>query len=307
MACNAYSSSSVVVVAALLVGTAAARAQSSHLTRLETAVPALAPDPVSAVAAGGWTSAWLSPAAGRNASGVLVGLEHSGFAAVTTVFAAGRFHYGLVWQLSFAQTSVTDLFDDALLADYPELSTLRASATQIGLDAVLPLGSGPAVGLGVLYEREDFLGDASRAWRLRASSAGPSVLGIRSAAVWERVVFGGGRRAGVGRVRMGLARTFGARVIAVDLGAGTVLGRLWAAEPAGWQVASSVRVTVLNLLSLSASFGAERDGFGDGGWLGFAAFGVGLSLGVVAADFRHGGLTAAEAAPTAVSLRYQPG
>lgn len=306
MACNACSSSSL-AVAALLAVTSPAVAQSSHLTRLEGAVPALVPDPVSAIAAGGWTSAWLSPAAGQNATGVLVGLEHSGFAAVTTVFAAGRFHYGLVWQVSFAQTRVADLFDDALLAEFPGLSTLRASATQVGLDAVLPLGSGPAVGLGVLYEREDFLGDASRAWRLRASSAGPSVLGIRSAAVWERVVFGGGRRAGVGRVRMGLARTFGARPIAVDLGAGAVLGRLWAAEPGGWQVASSVRVTVLNLLTLSGSFGLERDGFGDGGWLGFAAFGVGLSLGSVGADFRHGGVAAAEAVPTAVSLRYQPG
>ena len=50
----------------------------------------------------------------------------------------------------------------------------------------------------------------------------------------------------------------------------------------------------------------ERDGFGDEGWLRFAAFCVGLSLGSVGADFRHGGVAAAEAAPTAVSLRSQP-
>jgi hypothetical protein len=288
----------------MAAGTPAA-AQSSHLTRLETAAPAVAPDPVSGIAADGWVGAWLAPAAGRNVTGVLVGLEHAGFAAVTTVFAAARIRQGMVWQLSVAQTRVTDLFDDALLAQFPELSTLRASATQIGLDAVLPLG-GAALGLGVLHEREEFLGDASRAWRVRGSAAGPRALGIRTAAVFERVVSGGGPAAGPGRVRVGAARPFGSRPVAVTLGLGLAGGALWAAESGRWQAAASVRVTVLELLSVSGALGAERDPFGAGGWLGFAALGVGVSLGPVGADVRRGGLGAADAAPMAVSVIYQP-
>jgi hypothetical protein len=79
-----------------------------------------------------------------------------------------------------------------------------------------------------------------------------------------------------------------------------------AAESADWQLASSLRVTVLDLLSVSGALGAERDPFGDGGWLGFAAFGIGVSFGPVGADVRRGGLGAANAAPMAFSMLYQP-
>jgi hypothetical protein len=305
VACSGCSSSSL-VVAVLVAAAGPADAQSSHLTRLESAVPAIAPDQASAIATGGWVSAWLAPAAGHDVTGALAGLEHAGFAAVTTVFAAARIHLGLVWQVGFAQTRVSDLFDDALLSQYPELSTLRASATQLGLDAVLPLGGASAVGLGVLHEREEFLGDASRAWRIRVSAAGPRLLGIRSAAVVERMVSGGGPATAAGRLRFGVARPFGSKPVAVTVGLGAAAGKLWSAESGDWQVASSLRVTIMDLLTVSGALGAERDPFGYDGWLGFDAFGVGVTFGPVGADVRRGGLGAADAAPMAVSMVYQP-
>lgn len=305
MACSACSSRSL-ALAALLAGAGPVPAQSSHLTRLENAVPALAPDPLSPIATGGWVGVWLAPAAGHGATGAIVGLEHAGFAGLTTVFAAVRVHRALVWQVAFAQTRVTDLFDDALLAEYPELSTLRASATLLGLDAVLPLTGTAAIGLGVLQEREEFLGDASRSWRVRASATGPPIGGIRPAVTLERVVAGGGSAAGPGRVRVGIARSLGAGRVGVAFGLGAAGGALWAVESGRWQVASSLRVTVLDLLSVSGALGAERDPYGDGGWLGFAAFGVGLTVGPLGADVRRGGLAAPDAAPMAVSLTYRP-
>jgi len=305
VASSACSSSSL-AVAALLAAGGPATAQSSHLTRLESAVPAFTPDPVSAVAIGGWSSAWLAPAAGHDATGALLGLEHAGFASVTTAFAAARVRFGPVWQLSFAQTRVSDLFDDALLAEFPELATLRAAATQVGLDAVLPFGAAGAAGLGLIHEREEFLGDESRAWRLRFSGAGPRLLGVRSAATVERMVSGGGQETAAGRLRIGLSRRIGSGPIGAELSVGAAKGALWAVERDGWQVASSLRVVVADLVRVSGSLGAERDPYGAEGWLGFVAFAVGVSLGSVGADLRRGGRASAEAAPTAVSIVYHP-
>lgn len=51
---------------------------------------------------------------------------------------------------------------------------------------------------------------------------------------------------------------------------------------------SCVGVTVLDSLSVSDAFGAEPDPCGDGGWLGFAGFGAGLSFGPLGEDVRTG-------------------
>jgi hypothetical protein len=94
--------------------------------------------------------------------------------------------------------------------------------------------------------------------------------------------------------------------VAVTVGLGAAAGTLWSAESGYGQVASSLRVTVLDLLTVSGSLGAERDPYGDGGWLGVAALGVGLSFGPLGADVRRGGLGAPDAAPMAASIVYQP-
>jgi hypothetical protein len=211
-----------------------------------------------------------------------------------------------VWQLTFAQTRVTDLFDDALLADVPALAALRAAATQVGLDVVLPLGASGAAALGLIHEREEFLGDGSRAWRLRISGAGPRLLGVRSAATFERVLATGDQETAAGRLRVGLSRRVGSGPVGVDLSLGAVIGALWTAEPGGWQLAASLRAVILDLVRVSGSLGAERDPYGADGWLGFAALGVGLFVGPFGADLRHGGTGSAEAAPTAVSMLYAP-
>jgi len=306
VASSACCSSSLALLAALAAASGA-EAQSSHLTRLELAAPAIAPDPVSALAVGGWTSAWLAPAAGGDVTGALVGLEHSGFASMTTALAAVRLHAGPVWQLSFAQSRVTDLFDDALLAQFPELSTLRAAATHLGLDAALPLRYGAAVALGARYERDEFLGDAATIWLARLSATGPTVLGVKSAATVERVIAGGTSDKGPGRVRVGLAREFGTNRLGFTLGLGALFGDVWSVESGQSRVAGSIRVSLLKLVTLSGALGAERDPFGAApGWLGFAAFGLGLRLGPAGADLRRGDVGASDALPTAVSLVYQP-
>jgi hypothetical protein len=162
--------------------------------------------------------------------------------------------------------------------------------------------------LGGQYERDEFLGDAASMFLARASATGPVLLGVRSAVGVERVVAGGRfGEPGAGRLRMGLARTVDGRTVSLTLGAGATIGDLWAANSRSRAIATSLRVAVLDVLTLSGAVGAERDLFGQGGWLGFASFGLGLSLGSVGADFRRGGVGAAEAAPTAVSVRYQPG
>lgn len=305
--CSSSYRAALLAAGAVVAGVTATplRAQSSHLTRLETVAPAVATDPVSVLATGGWVGAWLAPAAGHDVAGVLVGLEDGGLASVTTAFAAARVRAGLVWQVGLAQTRLADLFDDALLDQYPELGTLGASATHLGLDAVLPLG-GAAVGVGIIHERDEFLGDPMRAWRLRASGAGPVILGVRAAVAVERIVSSGDAAPATGRLRIGAARPFGTGPVAFTIGAGAATGALWAAEPPRWQVASSLRVTVLDLLSVSGALGAERDPYAERGWLGFAAVAVGLTVGPIGADVRRGGIGTFDAAPLAASILYQP-
>jgi hypothetical protein len=259
------------------------------------------------MALGGWTGAWMAPAAGDDARGALVGLEHSGYASLTTAFAAARFAAGPVWQVSFAQVRVTDLFDEALLAQFPELGTLRAAATALGVDAVVPLGRGAGVSLGGRYQRDEFLGDAASSWLARVTAAGPRLLGLRSAVAFERVVAGGSTGKGAGRVRAGLARAFGTAPLGVTVGLGAVVGDVWTVESGQTRVAGSMRLSFLQLVTLSGALGAERDPFGAEGWLGFVAFGLGLRLGPVGADLRRGDVGASEAVPTAVSVVYQPG
>jgi hypothetical protein len=306
VASSACLSSSLAFAVALGLGAAPLAAQSSHLTRLGMSAPAVAPDPVSANGIGGWGSAWVVPAAGSEARGVLVAVEHSAFAAVTTAFLAVRARVGVLWQFGLAQTSVSDLFDDVLLGEFPGLATLRAAATQVSVDAIVPLSHGAAAGLGGRYERDEFLGDAAGIGIVRASAAGPTILGVRSAFAYERVVTGGRGPTDAGRIRLGLARTAGGGRLATTLAVGATLGELWEQESPQRHVAGALRVTLLEVLSLTGSLGAERDAFGAGGWLGFWAFGLGLALGPVGADFRRGGSGAAEAAATGVSLRYQP-
>ncbi|HEX9727413.1 MAG TPA: hypothetical protein VGA37_02775 [Gemmatimonadales bacterium] len=310
MACSGSSSSKApraAVLAWTLAGApfGALAAQSSHLTLLERSAPASAVEPVSVVAGDGWLAAWLAPAAGGRSTGLLAGIEHNGFAALTTVLVAARFHAGPSWQISFAQTSVKDLFDPALVEQYPGLAALGASATQVAADAVKRLG--PAfLSVGARYERDELLGDATTAWLARASAATPFVLGVRAAVVVEHPLNGTTVSAGATRLTAGLARSFTVGRVGLDWGAGASLGDVWALGRARRLLATSLRLSLLDLVSLSAGVGTERDPFGSGDWLGYAAFGLGVRVGGFGADLRRGGPADALASPMAVSLLWEP-
>ena len=288
--------------AALFASTAAA--QSTHLAQLQRSAPAVTIEAVTDVSVGGWASAWSAPAAAGRTQGILVGLEHSGFASMTSVFAAARFRLGPRWQASFAQIRLDDLFDTALLEQYPGLGTLGASATQLGLDGLTALG-GVQLSGGIRYERDELIGETEAGWAIRLSAAAPVIVGIRSSAVVERRLNGSGEA--LGRVTVGLARDLHSGPISLTAAAGLALGDLWDALAERRVAGMSLRVSLAGLLSLAAAVGAERDVYAADGWLGFAAFGLGLSVGPIGAHVRRGGQADSQAAPTAFAVVFQPG
>ncbi len=297
-------SSRLILVAALgLVRPLAG--QSTHLAELERKAPAISVESAGAVAVGGWASAWLAPAAGGRATGVLIGVEHNGFAAVTSMMAAARFRLGPMWQLTVAQTSVKDLFDATLLDQYPGLAQLGASATQLGADVIFGPGMF-SVSLGWRYERDELLGDAASAWLARGSAAARLPLGFRLSLSAERAMSTAGMPAGTGRAAMGVARHIRANRFSLAWGAGVIADDAWSRGRGRRVIATSVRSTLADLVSFSVAVGTERDPFASDGWLGFLAFGLGLNVGTWSADFRHGGPGTTQAAPTAMSLLWAP-
>lgn len=299
-AATVASSGSLFASVLLLAGvTAPATGQSTHLAQLERSAPAASLEPVASLATGGWASAWMVPAAGGDALGVLVGLEHSSFAALTSTFVAGRFRLGPVWQATFAQVSLDDLFDPVLLEQFPGLGALGAAATQIGVDGVVPLGPLRISG-GLQWQRDELLGEATTVWSGRASAAAPLPLQFRAVGVLERHLTGSGRSAG--RFRAGVARDFSTGPMRWSATVGGSLGDLWDAESRRRSIASSLSGTLAGLLTLGAAVGFERDIFGVRGWERYAAIGLGLRFGRVGATVRRGGQGSAEASPTAVSI-----
>jgi len=113
----------------------------------------------------------------------------------------------------------------------------------------------------------------------------------------------GGAR--VGRLRVGVARAVGSQRLGATLAAGATVGDLWSVGSGHRTLGASLRLTVLDLVAVSGALGAERDPFGGGDWLGFWSVGLGLTLGPIGADVRRGGIGATQAAPTAVSVRYE--
>lgn len=281
-------------------------AQSSHLTRLETTAPAVMPDLVGGIAMPGWAGAWHAPAVGTQVEGLVFGVEHAGFAAVTTVAAAGRFSLGPLWQVSVAQLQVRDLFDDALLETYPELAELRATASAVALDAVLGAGRAVTASLGFRHERDEFLGDRASAIVLRASVAGPAIGTIRPVVAVERVAGSSVELVPGGiRVRGGLAGHFKLRQVRVSLGAGYMTDQAWAAVSTR-SAATVAGLTLADLVTLTFALGLERHS-AEGGWLGTSAASIGIAVAPVGVTLRYGGMGSREASPTAFSLSYSTG
>jgi hypothetical protein len=295
-------SSSSLLLAALAAGPLAG--QSTQLTRLETAAPAAAIEPLASAAWLGWGAAWVVPAAGGTSVGVLGGVEQSGFASVSSAFAVVRFRQGPLWQLAFGQTRVADLFDPDLLTQFPELGSLHVSATEIGADVVFAAGSSAALSLGGRYERDELVGDVTNAWVLRSSGFAHLPLAVTGSVTLERAL--SGPRTGAGRATAALGRRLIIGVATADLGVGLRAGDIWVSGASSRAASAAVRVTVRDAVSLSAALGAERPPFGVDGWQGYATFGLGLKVGAFAADVRRGGQGDAQAAPTGVSFLFSP-
>lgn len=282
-----------------------AAAQSAQLRILERATPAVAGEPLSALAWGGWSGAWLAPAAGDSTTGFVLGVEHNGFASLTNTLLGARFRLGgPIWQVAVGQTSVGDLFDEQLLEEFPSLGDLNVSATQFSADGVLPLGRAVNVSVGIRFARDEILGDAEHVWAVRASTWVRLPGRLAAALTMERAVVADD--AGSGRLTGGVGSKFGGRDIMFDLGVGARIDDLWKTGRAGVALAGGLRAGLFGLVSVYGGAGVERDPFEDAGWLGFASFGFGLTLGPIAAHARRGGQGTSEAAPTAVSLLYAP-
>ncbi len=235
---------------------------------------------------------------------MLLGVERNGFASLTHVFLGVRLRAGAVWQLTFAQSNVEDLFDPLLLERYPGLGDLDVAATTVGLDAAAQVASGIWVSLGGRYERDELLSDAESFWVVRGSVALALPAGLNAGITAERGVRGGAAGTGLGRVLAGVGRVFRLDGVGLELGLGWRMDDLWDVGVARHALAGGMRVGLADLMYLSGAIGVERDPFGTGGWLSFSSFGLGLAVGHVAADVRRGGQTDGQAAPTAVSLVY---
>jgi hypothetical protein len=129
-------------------------------------------------AAGAWRALWTVPAAAPSLRGVLVGLEQNQFGSVTTMLAAARFKVGVLWQLQFAQSQVSDVIDPELIAQYPELATLRVMARFVAIDGVQTFGR-TTVSAGLRHEDDELLGVRASGVTARSSVRVP--LGRRTA------------------------------------------------------------------------------------------------------------------------------
>jgi len=119
-------------------------------------------------AASAWRALWTVPAAAPALHGVLIGFEQNEFGSVTTMLGAARFRLGVLWQLQFAQAQVSGVIDPDLLAQYPELATLRVMARFVSLDGVHTVGR-TTVSAGLREESDELLGVSASGVTARSS------------------------------------------------------------------------------------------------------------------------------------------
>ena len=310
MRCNASSSGKRgtllglnFVLAALL---APLEAQSSHLVELEAMGPAVSLDAVGTAAIGGWTSAWRIPAAGGDARGIVAGIQRNSFAAVTNTFFGVRARLGPIWQFTWSQAQVEDLFDSRLVRQFPGLEALRVSALLLGLDGSVSVGSWGHVSVGTRYERDEILSIGESAWLVRSSVAGSLPLGFAGSFLVERIV-ASEQEARPARFVFGVGREFGGEGMRVHWGVGASIGDVWAVGHTRNSVATYLGGTVSDVVTLAFAGGVEEDPFSAAGMLGFVSFGVGINVGEVSAHLHRSGRGDSQATPTAASFLWEVG
>ena len=302
MARRGLSSSSpdpwIVALALVVAADGSLCAQSTHLSRLESAAPAFVIDAVAALAFSAWDGAWLVPAAAGSLTGLAAGLERDGFSSLVVATGLARFRAGPVWSLDIGQVWIDDLFDEALLEVAPELANLSTRATMIGLDAAIPLTGGIWASAGGRYELDYLLGDRTNAWGARVGlSARGRTIGAVTA--YERRFADGPLEPGPGMLR--IAVSLESR--GVHMGVGGRVGRLWNAEPPQTALGLAGGVTIAQLVVFQGSVGIERGPYVSG-WSGYGSLGLGLRLMPVGVDVRYAGVGGGEGNPLSASLDW---
>ena len=276
-------------------------AQSTNLTDLEQVTPAASGDAVASGAAGAWRALWTVPAAAPSTRGVLIGLEQNEFGGVTTVLAAARLKLGVLWQLQFAQAQVSDVIDPDLVAQYPDLATLRVVARFVAVDGLHTLGR-TTVSAGLRQEYDDLLGVSARGVTARTSAR--VRLGRRTAlaGVIDRAWSSGlGKPAGA-RMQIAVSQDVVTKAGRVQFNAGARVGRLRESEISKAAFAVGTSVAFQEMLSINASAGSER--LSQGPWAWRATLGVGVALGSVGAHFRYNFRPEGRGSSRAVAVTY---
>jgi hypothetical protein len=230
-----------------------------------------------------------------------VGLEDNEFGGVTTVLAAARLKLGVLWQVQYAESHVSNVIDPELIAQYPDLAGLRVMARFVGIDGVHTMGR-TTVSAGARQEYDELLGVRSSGGTARGSVR--VRLGRRTAVagVVDRAVSSGlGTPAGA-RAQIAFTQDAVTKAGGIELNAGARMGRLREREMSETAWALGARLSVKDIVSVNANAGSGR--FGQGSWTWHAACGVGVDLASLGAHFRYGFRPEGRGTTRAVAVTY---
>ena len=279
----------------------AAEAQSSHLSDLEQATPAAAGDAVASGAAGAWRALWTVPAAAPALRGMMMGLEQNEFGSVTTLLAAARLKLGVLWQLQFAQAQVSDVIDADLLAQYPELASLRVMARYVGLDGVQTFGRA-TVSAGMRHEYDELLGVHASGVTVRSSVRVRVGRHSAIAGVVDHALSSSLGTPSAGTVLIAASHDLITHAGRVQLDAGARVGRLRQSQISETEYAVGATWSIQEVMTINATAGSSR--LSREPWTWRASLGVGIALGSVGAHFRYGFKPQGRGASRAVAVTY---
>jgi hypothetical protein len=279
----------------------AVRAQSTHLSDLEQATPAATGDAVASGAAGAWRALWTVPSAAPSLRGVLLGVEHNEFGSVTTILAAARFKVGVLWQLQFAQSQVSDVIDPDLIAQYPDLAALRVVARFVAVDGVHTLGR-TTVSAGLRQEYDELLGVRARGVTARSSIRVRVGRRTALAGVIDRAWSSGLGAPADARLQIAVSQDVITKAGRVQFNAGARVGRLRASETSETALALGTTLIVQDILSINTSAGSER--LSQGPWTWRGTLGISVALGSLGAHFRYNFRPEGRGSSRAVAVTY---
>jgi hypothetical protein len=213
-----------------------------------------------------------------------MGLEQNEFGGVTTVLAATRFKVGLLWQLQFAQSQVSNVIDPDLIAQYPDLAALRVMAQFVAIDGVHTVGR-TTLSAGLRQDYDELLGVRTSGGAARGSARvrlGPHTA---LAGVIDRAWASSLGQPAAGRMQVAASHEVITKAGRVQFNAGARVGRLREAELTETALAAGTMFTFQDVLSINA--GARSERVSQGPWTWRATLGVGVALGSVGAHFRY--------------------